>query len=343
MAQSELSTHDLLTHDLLTHDLPQAAAALPTVSVIVPIYNGERDLAGLIDCLLKQTYPIDRVEYLLVDNGSGDRTPELIQTAVIQAKSQGITVRGLQETDIQSAYAARNTAIRQATGEVLAFTDADCYPQPDWLAKLIQGFTDDTIGLVVGEVTAFPGKTWLERYAERKRLMSQKDTLAHPFCGYGQTANLAIRASALKEIGLFRPRMTTGGDADICWRLQREGGWQLVFAESAVVQHHHRTTFQDLRAQWYRYGRSNRYLHQLYGVKLARPLRPKEIRHTLTRWLLKEVPVTCFNLLRGRADLLDFAMTPISLYCSQARHQGQANANLPEEAREIAVFTENPT
>ncbi|MEM9903673.1 MAG: glycosyltransferase [Cyanobacteria bacterium P01_D01_bin.44] len=324
-------------------DRPKAPVALPTVSVIVPIYNGERDLAGLIDCLLKQTYPAERVEYLLVDNGSCDRTPDLIQSAIIQAEAQGITVKGLQETEIQSAYAARNTGIRQATGEILAFTDADCYPRPDWLENLVQGFTDDTIGLVVGEVIAFPGKTWLEHYAERKRLMSQKDTLAHPFCGYGQTANLAIRASALREIGLFRPRMTTGGDADICWRLQREGGVQLAFAESAVVEHHHRTTFKDLHAQWYRYGRSNRFLHQLYGIKLTRPLMPREVRHTLARWALKEVPLTGLKMLRGKADWLDLAMTPISLYCFRARHQGQARSNLPEEAREIAVFTELTT
>lgn len=326
--------------NLPVSDVSKTSAALPTVSVIVPIYNGERDLAGLIECLLKQTYPAERVEYLLVDNGSRDRTSDLIQAAITQAETRGLTVRGLQETDIQSAYAARNTAIRQATGEILAFTDADCYPRPDWLENLMAGFTDDTIGLVVGEVVALPGETWLEQYAERKQLMSQKDTLAHPFCGYGQTANLAIRASAFRQVGLFRPYMTTGGDADICWRVQREGGWQLAFAESAVVEHHHRTNFKDLRAQWYRYGCSNRYLHQLYGIKLSRPLMPREVRYTLARWLLKEVPATCFNLLRGQADWLDLAMTPISLYCFRARHAGQAQSALPEAAREIALLTD---
>lgn len=129
---------------------------LPTVSVIVPIYNGETDLPGLIECLLGQTYPADRVEYLLVDNDSCDRTPEILKNAVIQAQSAEITLRHLSETTIQSAYAARNHGIRAATGEILAFTDADCYPDSAWLENLVQGFTDSAVGLCVGEITALP-------------------------------------------------------------------------------------------------------------------------------------------------------------------------------------------
>ena len=53
----------------------------PQVSVIVPIYNGEQDLPGLLNCLLAQTYPAQKVEYLLVDNGSSDRTPQILAEA----------------------------------------------------------------------------------------------------------------------------------------------------------------------------------------------------------------------------------------------------------------------
>ncbi|MEG3976910.1 glycosyltransferase, partial [Microcoleus sp. herbarium8] len=54
---------------------------LPFVSVVVPVYNGERDLPDLIECLRSQTYPPKSVEYLIVDNKSGDRTSAIIQTA----------------------------------------------------------------------------------------------------------------------------------------------------------------------------------------------------------------------------------------------------------------------
>ena len=308
----------------------------PTVSVIVPIYNGETDLPGLVECLLGQTYPAERTEYLLVDNGSCDRTPDILKDAVAQAQAQGLTLKQLSETQVQSAYAARNTGIRAATGEILAFTDADCYPAATWLENLVQGFQDGKVGLCVGEVTALPGTTWLERYAERKNIMSQQDTLAHPFCPYGQTANIAVRACAFEKIGLFRPHMTTGGDADICWRLQRDGGWQLHYAESARVQHHHRTTLKELYKQWYRYGRSNRYLHQLHGIKLTRRLMAHELRYSLARWLAKELPTGLIKLIAGKADMIDLAMTPIGLYCFRARTLGQRQSRLPESAKEIA-------
>ena len=319
-------------------DRTQQWSVLPQVSVIIPIYNGEKDLPGLTDCLLAQTYLPERVEYLLVDNGSCDRTPELIKQAVSQASAKGLTFRALSEPHIQSAYAARNTGIRAAMGEFLAFTDADCYPYPDWLATLVQPFIDPEVGLVVGEIKALPGKTWLEQYAERKHIMSQKDTLAHPFCPYGQTANIAVRTQALEKIGLFRPHMTTGGDADLCWRVQQHGGWKLQFAEQAIIQHRHRTTLSDLRSQWRRYGRSNRYLHELYGVPLTRPLSAKEIRYRLARWLLKEAPIALYRVLTAKAPAIDILTTPIDLYCAQARTTGQRECRLPEKARELGDF-----
>ena len=322
-------------------NMTQRWSVLPQISVIIPIYNGEHDLPGLTDRLLSQTYPPERVEYLLVDNGSCDRTPELIEQAVNQASAQGLTFRHLSEPHIQSSYAARNTGIQAAIGEFIAFTDADCHPQPDWLIALVQPFIDPDIGLVVGEIQALPGNNWLEQYAERKNILSQKDTLAHPFCPYGQTANIAIRTQALQQVGLFRPHMTTGGDADICWRVQQQGGWKFQFAEQAIIQHRHRTTLRDLRNQWRRYGRSNRYLHELYGVQLTRPLKAREIRYRLSRWLLKELPIAAYQFLTTKAPAIDMLMTPIDLYCTQARAKGQQDFRLPEEAREWSDFQQD--
>jgi glycosyltransferase involved in cell wall biosynthesis len=98
---------------------------LPKISVIIPIYNGESDLPNLLNCLGTQTYPANRVEYLLVDNGSIDRTADIIKAFAEQSQSQELIIRYLSENNIQSSYAARNTGIREATGEFLAFTDVD--------------------------------------------------------------------------------------------------------------------------------------------------------------------------------------------------------------------------
>ena len=313
-------------------DTTTANTFLPKVSVVVPIYNGEADLPELICCLLAQTYPKDRVEYLLVDNNSSDRTLTLLQST---AENCAIAIRPKSENQIQSSYAARNTGIRAATSEILAFTDADCRPQPQWLEALIQPFVNQDVIMVAGEIAALPGNTLLEAYADRKETLSQKHTLAHKFCPYGQTANLAIRRIAFEKAGLFRPYLTTGGDADMCWRILQKNIGRLEFVPEALVQHRHRATLKELESQWRRYGRSNRYLHELHGVELMREITLKECCYSLGRWFLKEVPRDSVKVLAGKASFVDLLNTPIGLFTAKARAAGQQDAKLPEKAKII--------
>lgn len=301
------------------------------VSVIVPVYNGEADLPELLSCLRSQRFPETRVEYWLLDNRSSDRTPDILEAASEKTPA----IKHLSEKEIQSSYAARNKGIKAATGDILAFTDADCRPQPDWLANLIAPFSDPSIGIVAGEIVALPGKTLLEKYADRQDTLSQKHTLAHIFCAYGQTANLAIRRLALEQVGLFRPYLTTGGDADICWRILRETDWQLKFAPTAIVRHRHRQSMKELESQWRRYGRSNLYLHELHGVKLMRPMTRRDEIYRLSRWLLKELPTAMVKATLGKATVVDLVSTPIGLFTAKARYRGQQEAKLPELARKI--------
>jgi glycosyltransferase involved in cell wall biosynthesis len=305
------------------------------VSVIIPIYNGERDLPDLINCLLEQTYPKEKIEFLLIDNNSSDRTANILETAVQTAKNCQTALYHLQETSIQSSYAARNLGIRKATGEIIVFTDADCRPRSNWIENLVKPFIDSQIGLVAGNLVALPGKTILEKYAEACGMMSPHFLLKHPFCPYGQTANLAIRKKIFNKVGLFRPYLTTGGDADICWRILRETDWKLEFACNAVILHRHRSSLRELRSQWRRYGTSNRYLHELYGVDLMQELNTRQFLYRLSRWMLKELPKEIIGAIGGNFDAIEAIETPIDLFILQARSLGQKNSKLPESAREI--------
>lgn len=317
-------------------DSPTNRTLLSKVSVVIPIHNGEVDLPDLISCLRAQTYPVARVEYLLVDNASRDRTAAILQAAAQDAKSQGLTIYYLTENQIQSSYAARNAGIRASTGEIIAFTDADCRPQPNWLYALIQPFADPAVGLVGGATVALPGKTLLEKYAERKNILSHNFGLSHPFCSYGATANLAIRRQALEQVGLFRPYLTTGGDVDMCWRIQRQSSWQFYCAEQAIVQHRHRATLQELLNQWRRYGCSHQYVQELYGVGVSQNIfKLNQYLYYFSRWLLKELPLTGVKAIAGKATLLDLLTTPIFLLTRQAHAAGRREAKLSEQARQI--------
>jgi cellulose synthase/poly-beta-1,6-N-acetylglucosamine synthase-like glycosyltransferase len=308
----------------------------PSVAVIVPIYNGEADLIDLLTHLQQQTYPVAQVEYWLVDNNSSDGTAALLADWT-RRFSQFHTVL---EADIQSSYAARNRGIRAAHPhcEILVFTDADCRPEPDWLAHLVQPFADPQVGLVAGAILALPGHTILERFAEHHGILSQVYTLKHAFLPYGQTANLAVRRSILETVGLFRPHLTTGGDADLCWRILQNSSWQIQLAEKAVVRHRHRSTLKEFRSQWQRYGQSSRYLHELHGTELTAPLTGPEQRYRWKRWFLKELPGAVIkNPERSSVSRRIDAMvdTPLDLIRRQAHAQGQQAAQLPSNAREI--------
>jgi cellulose synthase/poly-beta-1,6-N-acetylglucosamine synthase-like glycosyltransferase len=307
---------------------------LTPISVIIPIYNGEKDLPELLECLEKQNYPQELVEYLLVDNNSQDSTAKILATAV-QNKKKGFKLHHLTEAKIQSSYAARNRGIRRSQYDLLAFTDADCRPQPNWLTELVKPFQDSQVGISVGEIMALTGNSLLEQYAEQKELMSQKFLLQHSYCAYGQTANIAIRKQAFVEVGLFRPYLTTGGDADICWRIQKESHWQLKYAPEAIISHRHRSNFKTFKSQFHRYGCSNEYLHELHGVPLMRELTTKEIMYRLSRWLVKEMPKNSLKLVTGKASAIDLISTPIDLIGFHARTQGQKASKLPEIAKQI--------
>ena len=307
---------------------------LTPISVIIPIYNGEKDLPELLECLEKQTYPQELVEYLLVDNNSRDRTSEILANAVQNSK-KGFNLQHLTEAKIQSSYAARNRGIRRSQYDLLVFTDADCRPQPNWLTELVKPFQDSQVGISVGEIIALTGNSLLEQYAEQKELMSQKFLLQHSYCAYGQTANIAIRKQAFIDVGLFRPYLTTGGDADICWRIQKESHWQLKYAPEAIISHRHRSNFKTFKSQFYRYGCSNEYLHELHDVPLMRELTTKEIMYRLSRWLVKEMPKNSLKLVTGKASAIDLISTPIDLIGFHARTQGQKDSKLPEIAKQI--------
>ena len=102
---------------------------MPSVSVIMPVYNGEAFLAAAIDSLLNQTFE-GRVEIIVIDDGSTDSTPEIL-------KSYGDKIISLHQPNKRSAH-ARNLGLKHATGDYIAYLDADDIAYPDRLAKQIQ-------------------------------------------------------------------------------------------------------------------------------------------------------------------------------------------------------------
>ncbi|RME78599.1 MAG: glycosyltransferase, partial [Chloroflexi bacterium] len=148
-----------------------------------------------------------------------------------------------------------------ARGEIVAFTDADCLAQPDWLVELTRPFADPQVAGVRGKVASDAPVTLVEQFTH------QADPLGVEALGgllSMITANVAYRRRILEQVGGFRSEMFTGADVDLGWRVQQLPGARVVYAETAVVNHKHRTTLSGLRRQYQRYGFSEVMLDALY-------------------------------------------------------------------------------
>ncbi len=116
-----------------------AMSESPRVSVVVPFFNRQRFLGACVEALLSQDEVGGPVEIVLVDNGSTDGS-----AAAVARHPQVNLVR--EETP--GAYAARNTGIRQARAPIIAFTDADCVVDRDWLRTVCDAMRDPTVGIL---------------------------------------------------------------------------------------------------------------------------------------------------------------------------------------------------
>ncbi len=227
---------------------------LPGVSVVVPVRDGAGEIGRLLASLRDLDYPADRLEVIVVDNGSRDGTAEA-------AARFPVTV--LHEP-VPSSYAARNRGARAARFPWVAFTDSDCAADPGWLKRLMAPPLPHSVGAVVGEVVALEGTTTVQRLTERYGLMRHAVTLPHKELPCFSTANVAVRRDLLLRLQGFRQDVRFFGDMDLSWRLQIDGGTTLLFRPEAKIFHRHRRTFGALWRQGVQHGRGVAFMKATY-------------------------------------------------------------------------------
>jgi cellulose synthase/poly-beta-1,6-N-acetylglucosamine synthase-like glycosyltransferase len=211
--------------------VPRAENSHPSITVVVPVRDGESTIGDCLDAILATDYPPDRREILVVDNGSRDGTASQIQSR---------PVRYLREPQ-RGVSNARNRGIAEGTGEILAFVDADCLAEPQWLTELVRPFEDAQVGAVAGDLQHAPPTTPAERQAARLLGNWQRFAFnSNP--AYPITANAAYRRDVLERIGGFDPHMTRAQDVELGLRFQERSGLRLAYAERATVRHRNRST-----------------------------------------------------------------------------------------------------
>jgi glycosyltransferase involved in cell wall biosynthesis len=215
----------------------------PFVSVIVPVLNNQTGIRALLAALARQTYDHERFEVIVADNGSSDLTPEVVEHARPALAPTELTL--VFETEARGSYAARNKGFEAARGEIITFTDSDCLPAPEWIARGVAALLNEPCDLAAGRVdmTFRPGGPNVWEYIDASRKLNQK--LYVEDAGFGATANLFVRRSAMDRGGAFRGELASGGDYEFGRRLTARGA-KLIYAHHAVVAHPARATFREI-------------------------------------------------------------------------------------------------
>ena len=216
----------------------------PHISIIIPSYNRVRELKRCLLALFKLDYPASCLEILVVDDGSTDETPVMLQTMLVEAAKHQIAMRTIRQDKQQGVAISRNTGAAEAQYDLLAYIDSDCVASPSWLAELVPTFQDRCIGAVGGMIRAYERATMLGRYEDVRSSLfmgqrPQQVQLEGPLT-YLPTANLLIRRSIWEQISGFAP-LTFGEDVDFCRRLLATGA-RIEYLPQGIVYHDYRTT-----------------------------------------------------------------------------------------------------
>ncbi len=247
--------------------MPDRGRLASRISVVIPVLNAARTLPLLFES-------IDRLapaplEVLLVDNGSTDDGPTLMRSYAEGRVAR--RVRLLEEKK-RGAASARNTGIRAAKGEIVAFTDSDCSPDPAWLENVMLSFDDSSVGAVAGRVVGASGTTLLELFSSLYTLRLPDQPSRHgewtPRSGGFPTANFSVRRALADKLGGFDENVVIyGEDYDFCARIYDVGA-SVVYRPEALVVHHHRASLGGMTKQAFGFGRGHAYVFRRHGAGL---------------------------------------------------------------------------
>ena len=251
----------------------------PRVSVVVCAYDEERTIGECLASLEACDYP--DLEVLMCDDGSRDATLAIARRfpfRVLELPHGGLS-------------AARNAGLAAATGEIVAYLDADAYCHPSWPYHLALSLEDPAIDATGGPNLPVPVAGLAERAVAASPGAPLEVLVSHDRAEHVPGCNMAFRRSALVGIGGFDVAYTAAGDdVDVCWKLL-DRGRGIGFAPAAQIRHHRRSTVRGYLKQQRGYGRAEKMLsgphrHRfnrlgqarwggvIYGGALQRLLRP---------------------------------------------------------------------
>jgi mycofactocin system glycosyltransferase len=241
--------------------VPENQGYYPSITVIIPSRDRGESLVECLRSVFAQDYPSDRVEVIVIDDGSRDETQRLVST---------FPCKLLTNRESRGQSYCRNLGARHAKGEILAFLDNDCVAGRSWLKDLAPCLQWEAAGAVGGYVDGYSDRSALDRYEKAFSLLNlgkyiqrgakDRSVFYVPMC------NLLVRKEAFAGSGGLRETLRVGEDVDFCWRM-RDAGWQALYVPSGTVKHKHRNKLGPMLRRKADYGSSEAVLYGLHPEK----------------------------------------------------------------------------
>ncbi len=237
-------------------------------SVIIPTYNRPDRLAGCLSALTQQSYRRDHFEVVIVDDGSA--TP---MDSVVEPFRSQLDIVLIRQTNAGPA-AARNTGARQAKGELLAFTDDDCMPSPDWLSGFASQISHHPKAMIGGRsLNALPNNLYSTAsqalidylytyYSDPRKEM------------FFASNNIAMAREHYLALGGFDTSfpLAAAEDRELCDRWH-QAGLPMHYDPSITIRHAHHLSLRSFFKQHFGYGRGAFCFHQVRAKRNAKPIK----------------------------------------------------------------------
>lgn len=199
---------------------PKPLKVLPLVSIVIPSYNEEKTLKGTVESAIKLDYPKDKIEFIVVNDGSKDDTEKIAKSLIRKHKDHNII---LISQENKGKGAALNAGMKISKGEFFVCLDADSFVEKDALMKMLPNFTEDDVAAVLPSLKVRNPKNILQRMQWYeyiinmfyKELMARLDSVhvaPGPFSIY--------RKSIIHKVGGFDEDDNLTEDLEMALRLQ---------------------------------------------------------------------------------------------------------------------------
>jgi GT2 family glycosyltransferase len=233
------------------------------VDLVVPTYNDPAGTKRTLDSLSVRSVG---GRSIFVDNASTDHTPDVVRA--YERDHDHVSLHT--EAAVQSSYAARNTGIRHTDADVLAFLDADMTVSADYFDRALAHLHEndlDYMGCHVDLTIPDDERTLTARYNAHTGFPVEQYLARHR---YAPTCALFVRREVFEDVGLFDPRLLSGGDMEFGNRVDA-AGYEMGYCPDAVVHHPVRSSFRSLYDKNVRVGRGHCQLQRYYPDRYGEP------------------------------------------------------------------------